>query len=139
MCCSPASEDGAKTTLVVCPLSLIPHWQQQVKEFAPSLKCHVYHGGSRGNKALSGFDLVLTTFQTLASEHGVWTLCEGRGATASRRVRTARSAGFTAPADGWTAREQGSPGTARPAMWLAPGGGGGRARSLYATPPPPGF
>eukprot|EP00668_Euglena_longa_P013001 GGOE01015530.1.p1 GENE.GGOE01015530.1~~GGOE01015530.1.p1 ORF type:complete len:911 (+),score=254.37 GGOE01015530.1:275-2734(+) len=71
VCCNRGCEAGsAKSTLVVCPLSLIPHWQQSLAQFAPSLAAHVHHGQRRhGGAPLASFDVVLTTFQTLASEH----------------------------------------------------------------------
>lgn len=42
ICCSPARAPAS--TLVVCPLSVIPHWQEQLQRFAPALRVHVHHG-----------------------------------------------------------------------------------------------
>ena len=59
-------------TLVVCPASLVGHWEQEVKKrLKPgTLKVLVYHGANRQQTArsLSRFDLVITTYGTLSSE-----------------------------------------------------------------------
>ncbi|KAL4203337.1 hypothetical protein AMTRI_Chr01g127380 [Amborella trichopoda] len=65
------SLSGPKTTLVVCPPSVISTWISQLEEHTKhgSLKVYLYHG-ERTNKAkeLRKFDLVLTTYSTLAAE-----------------------------------------------------------------------
>jgi len=67
ICCSPARAPAS--TLVVCPLSVIPHWQEQLQRFAPALRVHVHHGTQRKGH-LTSFDVVLTTYQTLLAEGG---------------------------------------------------------------------
>ncbi|OJD36590.1 snf2 family helicase atpase [Diplodia corticola] len=63
-----------KSTLVVAPLALIKQWESEVKtKVLPShkLKVLVHHGPSRTKRAdeLKKYDIVVTTYQILASEH----------------------------------------------------------------------
>ncbi|KAK3945606.1 SNF2 family N-terminal domain-containing protein [Diplogelasinospora grovesii] len=68
-------EDVKKTTLVVAPLALIRQWEAEIKEKVnPShaLKVYVHHGPQRTKdpKVLATYDVVITTYQILVSEHG---------------------------------------------------------------------
>lgn len=63
-----------KSTLVVAPLALIKQWESEVKtRVLPShkLKILVHHGPSRTKRGedLKKYDIVVTTYQILASEH----------------------------------------------------------------------
>ncbi|KAK3717408.1 hypothetical protein LTR37_005797 [Vermiconidia calcicola] len=69
----PGKEVG-KGTLVVAPLALIKQWEDEIK--TKVLKTHalrvlVHHGPSRTKSAaeLKKYDVVITTYQTLTSEH----------------------------------------------------------------------
>lgn len=69
----PGKEVG-KGTLVVAPLALIKQWESEIKtKVAKShaLKVLVHHGASRAKKSedLKKYDVVITTYQTLTSEH----------------------------------------------------------------------
>jgi SNF2 family DNA or RNA helicase len=59
------------STLVVAPLALIKQWESEIKTKAPGLKVLVHHGPSRTTMAskLKAYDVVVTTYQTLMSEH----------------------------------------------------------------------
>lgn len=64
-----------KTTLVVAPLALIRQWEHEIKdkvERSHGLKVLVHHGPQRTKnfKDLALYDVVITTFQILVSEHG---------------------------------------------------------------------
>ena len=64
-----------KTTLVVAPLALIRQWEAEIKEKVAKthkLKVYVHHGPQRTKsfKELALYDVVVTTYQTLVSEHG---------------------------------------------------------------------
>jgi SNF2 family DNA or RNA helicase len=64
----------AKTTLVVAPLALIKQWEAEIKtKVTPdhALRVLVHHGSSRTKRAddLKKYDVVITTYQILASEH----------------------------------------------------------------------
>ena len=64
-----------KATLVVAPLALIRQWEAEIKEKVSqshALKVCVHHGPQRTKdpKVLSRYDVVITTYQILVSEHG---------------------------------------------------------------------
>lgn len=64
-----------KATLVVAPLSLIRQWEAEIKEKVDKtheLKVCVHHGPQRAKdpKVLAKYDVVITTYQILVSEHG---------------------------------------------------------------------
>lgn len=63
-----------KTTLVVAPLALIRQWEAEIAnrvEKSHTLSVKVHHGPSRSKsyKDLQKHDVVVTTYQTLTSEH----------------------------------------------------------------------
>jgi SNF2 family DNA or RNA helicase len=63
---------NCKTTLLVSPLSTIANWEEQIKQHVKpgTLKYYIYHGSGRikdVNK-LAEFDLVITTYGSVASE-----------------------------------------------------------------------
>ncbi|PWN52623.1 hypothetical protein IE53DRAFT_311733 [Violaceomyces palustris] len=66
-------EIRSRATLIVCPLSVVSNWEDQIKEHwssqsQPSI--YVYHGPSRltNTIALADYDIVLTTYSTLGTE-----------------------------------------------------------------------
>ncbi|KAI9657815.1 MAG: hypothetical protein M1831_004051 [Alyxoria varia] len=68
------SEACNKGTLVVAPLALIKQWESEIKEkvsWEYKLKVLVHHGPSRTKRSedLKKYDVVITTYQTLTSEH----------------------------------------------------------------------
>lgn len=55
--------------LVVCPTSVIYHWQELLDRFLPKAKVHLYHGPFRRPKKLKlKFDVILTTYGILRSD-----------------------------------------------------------------------
>ncbi|KAB8345962.1 hypothetical protein FH972_023014 [Carpinus fangiana] len=67
-----AAEHG---TLVVAPLALIKQWEAEIKdkvESSHTLKVKVHHGPSRTRRSedLKKYDIVITTYEILVSEHG---------------------------------------------------------------------
>ena len=75
-------EDVSQTTLVVAPLALIRQWEAEVKEKVAkshSMRVYVHHGPGRTKSAkeLASYDVVVTTYQTLVSEHGTSSSSEG--------------------------------------------------------------
>ena len=60
----------SKSNLVICPLSIISNWEEQIELHCKqgALSVYVYHGQKRSNvpSFLAAFDVVLTTYQTLA-------------------------------------------------------------------------
>ena len=64
-----------KATLVVAPLALIKQWEAEIKnrvEDSHRLKVYVHHGPQRTKRYedLRKYDVVITTYQILVSEHG---------------------------------------------------------------------
>jgi len=62
-----AKGDQIMPTLLVCPMSLVGHWQREAERFTPDLRVLVHHGADRlaGEEltgALSAADLVITTY-----------------------------------------------------------------------------
>lgn len=69
----PANLD--KGTLVVAPLALIKQWEGEIRdrvEDTHTLRVCVHHGPQRAKsfKELKKYDVVITTYHTLVSEHG---------------------------------------------------------------------
>lgn len=67
-------EGVGKGTLVVAPLALIKQWEGEIKDRVEkdhALKVCVHHGPQRAKsyKELQKYDIVITTYQTLSSEH----------------------------------------------------------------------
>ncbi|KAK3905707.1 SNF2 family N-terminal domain-containing protein [Staphylotrichum tortipilum] len=63
---------NAKATLLLCPLSTITNWEEQIKlHIRPgSMSYYIYHGPNRIKDAtqLAQFDLVITTYGSVVSE-----------------------------------------------------------------------
>lgn len=57
--------------LVVCPTSVLYHWEDKLKEFLPSIKVLTFHGPFRKNDLEKPFDLLLTSYGILRNE-GEW-------------------------------------------------------------------
>lgn len=61
-----------KSTLIVCPLSTVTNWEEQIKQHIRpgALSYHVYHGSSRIKDAarLAAFDIVITTYGSVSNE-----------------------------------------------------------------------
>jgi SNF2 family DNA or RNA helicase len=67
-------ENCSMTTLIVAPLALIKQWESEIKSkvsVSHSLRVLIHHGASRTKSALElkKYDVVITTYQTLTSEH----------------------------------------------------------------------
>jgi len=63
---------NAKTTLLISPLSTISNWEEQIQAHVQdgAIKFHLYHGNKRecDPKVIAVYDLVITTYQVIASE-----------------------------------------------------------------------
>ncbi|MDW8373978.1 MAG: SNF2-related protein, partial [Planctomycetota bacterium] len=62
--------DPGFRTLVVVPTSLLGHWQEEARRFAPELRLLVLHGPQRASRfaEIARHDLVLTTYPLLARD-----------------------------------------------------------------------
>jgi SNF2 family DNA or RNA helicase len=65
---------NSKATLLICPLSTMTNWKEQLKEHFPAasgLKWTRYHGSERFNmnfKELANHDIVITTYHIIAKD-----------------------------------------------------------------------
>jgi SNF2 family DNA or RNA helicase len=63
---------NAKATLLVCPLSTVTNWEEQIKQHIQpgTISYHIYHGPNRVKNValLAQFDLVITTYGSVVSE-----------------------------------------------------------------------
>eukprot|EP01125_Pyxidicula_operculata_P011048 TRINITY_DN360_c9_g1_i1.p1 TRINITY_DN360_c9_g1~~TRINITY_DN360_c9_g1_i1.p1 ORF type:complete len:1084 (-),score=287.94 TRINITY_DN360_c9_g1_i1:89-3340(-) len=70
---SNVNENSPKSTLIICPLSVLNQWESEIKKHADmdSIKLYIYHGANRDNSVefLSDHNIVLTTYSTLAAEY----------------------------------------------------------------------
>jgi SNF2 family DNA or RNA helicase len=63
------SDASTKKILVVCPTSVIYHWEELLKNFLPQIRVLVYYGISRKLESFeTQADLLLTSYGTLRSE-----------------------------------------------------------------------
>lgn len=60
-----------KTTIIVCPASLICQWCTEIENKAPSLSVLSYHGPKRSPDAqfVHNYDVIVTSYPTLSSEN----------------------------------------------------------------------
>ncbi|KAI5463322.1 SNF2 family DNA-dependent ATPase [Mariannaea sp. PMI_226] len=63
---------NAKATLLVCPLSTVTNWEEQIKQHVQpgALSYHIYHGSGRikDPAKLATYDLVITTYGSVSNE-----------------------------------------------------------------------
>lgn len=63
---------NVKSTLLVCPLSTVANWEEQIKAHVQqgALTYHVYHGANRikDPDKLAEFDLIITTYGSVSHE-----------------------------------------------------------------------
>jgi SNF2 family DNA or RNA helicase len=64
---------GKNNRLVVCPGTLVDNWKRELTKFSPHLKVLIHTGQWRYGieKHLMGYDLVITTFETLNNDIGL--------------------------------------------------------------------
>lgn len=67
--CVNSAQAGDKKFLVVCPTSVIYHWEELLKRFLPQVKVRVFYGIQRSLKGFyAGADILLTSYGTMRSE-----------------------------------------------------------------------
>jgi len=62
------SKDKAPLFLVVCPTSVIYHWQDKLSTFLPQLKVHLFHGPKRKLGDLSEGGVIVTSYGVVRSQ-----------------------------------------------------------------------
>lgn len=57
---------SGKTSLIICPATLLENWSREFSKFAPSIKTVIHRGASRAGwvKRLLAFDVVITSYET---------------------------------------------------------------------------
>lgn len=70
---TPKSPQSTKTTLIISPVGVMSNWKDQIEAHVKpenALRVHIYHGSGRKEASkLSDFDVVITSYGTLASEY----------------------------------------------------------------------
>nr|WP_259394915.1 DEAD/DEAH box helicase [Shewanella sp. SR44-3] len=66
----------AKTSLIICPTSLIGNWLKEAQKFAPSLNVLVIHGNKRKDllAQIEHHDLVITTYPLILRDEAIYSL-----------------------------------------------------------------
>lgn len=60
-----------KPFLVICPTTVLSHWQEKLRDYAPGLKATVFHGGQRNlMDSLKDGDVLLTSYGILRNDIG---------------------------------------------------------------------
>ncbi|KAI1861459.1 uncharacterized protein JN550_010839 [Neoarthrinium moseri] len=71
----PSNDCAHKTTLIVAPLALLRQWEREIEDkvkFGHKLKTVIVHGQKKKSMTVAkllSYDVVLTTYGTIASEH----------------------------------------------------------------------
>nr|POF17798.1 putative swi/snf-related matrix-associated actin-dependent regulator [Quercus suber] len=93
---SDAEKNGRGTTLIVAPLSVMSNWSGQIQHHMHKekiLNTYTYHGAGRvpmDAEALSKYDVVITTYQTLAADY----MPRGKGSSKKQPERKLRATGL---------------------------------------------
>ncbi|OJD32167.1 swi snf-related matrix-associated actin-dependent regulator of chromatin subfamily a member 3-like 1 [Diplodia corticola] len=70
---APLIKCNSKATLLICPVSTVANWQEQVNMHVKSgaMSYYIYHGPNRLDdpKELARYDLVISTYSVVATEH----------------------------------------------------------------------
>ncbi|TIC08566.1 hypothetical protein E3Q15_03924 [Wallemia mellicola] len=63
-----------KTTLIVAPLAVVSQWESEAKSKCDNIRVLTHHGPSRTRDAtkFKDYDIVVTSYQIVSSEHKVW-------------------------------------------------------------------
>ncbi|KAG0704509.1 SNF2 family N-terminal domain-containing protein [Suillus ampliporus] len=82
-------KDHSKSTLIVVPLSVMSNWEKQIEEHCVrgALSSCVYYGATRDMtpQQLSQYDVVITTYQTVAGEADVSASVVGDGPSKKKK------------------------------------------------------
>jgi superfamily II DNA or RNA helicase len=75
---APAPARQSRTSLVVCPASLLENWRREAARFAPQLRVFVHHAEQRLARPadFAAHDLVITSYGTLARDQALFAAAE---------------------------------------------------------------
>lgn len=67
-------QEYSKTTLIVAPLAVVAQWEAEARSKCDSARVLTHHGAARTRDAttFAAYDIVVTSYQTVASEHRVY-------------------------------------------------------------------
>lgn len=65
-------EANLSASLIVAPTSLVGNWLAEAQRFAPALKVLVYHGSDRHLAKFSDYDLIISTYGTVARDKALF-------------------------------------------------------------------
>ncbi|MDB6169004.1 MAG: Non-specific serine/threonine protein kinase [Verrucomicrobia bacterium] len=85
---------NSTSSLVVCPASLLENWRREAARFTPRLRVFVHHGAQRlGPAEVSAFDLVITSYGTLARDREMFSAIPFRSIVAdeAQHIKNRRS------------------------------------------------
>ncbi|KAI6135693.1 SNF2 family N-terminal domain-containing protein [Pisolithus croceorrhizus] len=87
--------DYSQATLIVVPLSVISNWEQQIEEHCRrgALTTYIYYGASRSIAAdeLAKYEVVITTYQTVAGEVDPNVLADGHPGGRAKKKKKAET------------------------------------------------
>lgn len=67
---------GKPTFLVVCPTSVLYHWQEKLQDFLPDFKILIFHGTKRKELLGKEYDVLLTSYGILRNELKFFQQCD---------------------------------------------------------------
>lgn len=92
--------EGPIKGLVVCPTSLLVNWYREIQKFAPDLSVQIHLGPRRAgiSAQLSGFDIILTTYDTVVQDELLlqsisweWIICDEAQAVKNPKSKRRKS------------------------------------------------
>lgn len=88
---NPPKPNAPKTTLIVCPVSVMPNWIQQIEHHvqADTLKVAMYHGTDRHDllTKLNEVDVLIASYGTISTDYGVENPKQGKEAKPAKKKK----------------------------------------------------
>ncbi|KAL5520694.1 hypothetical protein ACEPAF_2696 [Sanghuangporus sanghuang] len=90
----------AASTIVICPVALVPQWASEIRKMAVGLRVVEHHGPSRTTdpESLKMAHIVITSYSVLSSEHSAYERSLGRK-TSNAKSRNNSSDGESSTSD----------------------------------------
>ncbi|TIA90490.1 hypothetical protein E3P81_02471 [Wallemia ichthyophaga] len=89
--------EWSKTTLIVAPLAVVAQWETEAKSKCDGVRVLTHHGAARTRDAaaFANYDVVVTSYQTVSSEHRVYESEEPGGSKSKSSSGTKSKTGKT--------------------------------------------